>query len=63
MHDYQALASRTAVEDFTDFFWELPKGLTIKEVRLGDIDKDGDMDVAVQLADGAIYGFHNVSRK
>lgn len=43
--------------------WEPPNRLEIKEVRFGDIDKDGDVDVAVKLTDGAIYVFTNVSRK
>ncbi|MBI4212189.1 MAG: hypothetical protein HY540_06080 [Deltaproteobacteria bacterium] len=31
----------------------------IREVRYGDIDKDGDIDIAVKLEDGAIFVFHN----
>jgi len=34
----------------------------VLEVRYGDIDKDGDIDIAVKLTDGAIYVFHNLSK-
>ncbi|MBI4211773.1 MAG: hypothetical protein HY540_03965 [Deltaproteobacteria bacterium] len=32
----------------------------IQEVRYGDIDRDGDTDIAVKLEDGAIFVFHNL---
>jgi len=32
----------------------------VVEVRYGDIDKDGDIDIAVKLMNGAIYVFHNL---
>lgn len=32
--------------------------LPLKEFRYGDIDKDGDVDIALKLSDGGIYVFH-----
>lgn len=32
----------------------------VKEIRYGDIDKDGDIDIAVELENSAIYVFCNI---
>lgn len=43
-------------------FWKEPGTLKVAEIRYGDIDKDGDVDIAVKLTNGAIYVFHNLSK-
>lgn len=42
--------------------WAIPPDVKVTEVRYGDIDRDGDIDIAVKLTDGAIYVFHNLSK-
>lgn len=34
---------------------------TIRDLRYGDIDQDGDIDVAFKMSDGAIYVYHNIT--
>ncbi|MBI4210994.1 MAG: hypothetical protein HY540_00005 [Deltaproteobacteria bacterium] len=43
-----------------NFLFKWAFGKKIKELRYGDIDDDGDIDIAVKLENGAIYVFHNL---
>lgn len=47
-------------EKWKNTMMELLKKQQISEIRYGDIDKDGDVDIAVKLTNGAIYVFHNL---
>jgi len=34
----------------------------VTEIRCGDFDKDGDIDVAVKIDSGAVYLFPNLTK-
>ncbi|MDO8527330.1 MAG: hypothetical protein Q7T03_06575 [Deltaproteobacteria bacterium] len=39
--------------------WDIPKKDRVAEIRYGDVDRDGDIDIAIKLMGGAIYIFQN----
>lgn len=38
-------------------------GFPVREVSYGDIDSDGDLDIAIQISTGAVYVFHLSTEK